>query len=196
MSEQTNDTELQAIQQVITALQTLEEDARTRVLAYVFHRLGLSSATPNPVLTPQEQQSSGLLSSQPTQLPPPTAIVPDIRSLKEAKQPKTDNQMAALVAYYLNEVAPAADRKDAISQDDIAKYFKQAGFELPKKAGMTLVNAKNSGYLDQAGPGLYKLNPVGYNLVVHGMPTSNENGNRRVRKSKGKKSSKQARSAK
>ncbi len=77
--------------------------------------------------------------------------------------------MAALVAYYLSEIAPSGDRKDAINKTDIERQFKSAGFRLPADASFTLVNARNAGYLDSAGGGNYKLNPVGYNLVVHRM---------------------------
>jgi len=35
---------------------------------------------------------------------------------------------------------------------------------------MTLVNAKYAGYLDSGSvPGQYRLNPVGYDLIVHGL---------------------------
>jgi hypothetical protein len=85
---------------------------------------------------------------------PAGAAITDVRSLKEVKQPKSDNQMASLVAYYLKEAAPAYDRKDTISQDDIEKYFKQAGFPLPNRPARTLINAKNAGYFDPAGVGI------------------------------------------
>ncbi len=85
--------------------------------------------------------------------------------------------MAALVAYYVSELAPEADRKKEITKPDIERYFKAAGFNLPADASFTLVNAKNAGYLESAGPGKYKLNPVGYNLVVHRM--GNRDGERK-----------------
>ena len=78
--------------------------------------------------------------------------------------------MAALVAYYLANVAPKTDRKDRITAKDIETYFKIAEFPLPGKTQFTLPNAKAAGYLDAVGNGEYKLNAVGYNLVVHSMP--------------------------
>lgn len=55
------------------------------------------------------------------------------------------------------------------------KYFKQGGFLHPKVPGQTLLNARNSGYLDSGSQqGSFKLNPVGYNLVVHGLPAVGE----------------------
>jgi hypothetical protein len=78
--------------------------------------------------------------------------------------------MAALVAFYLAELAPEQDRKSEVDLDDMIKYFKQAGFPLPRKPQFLLTNSKNAGYLDSAGSGRYKLNPVGYNLVAHNLP--------------------------
>ena len=80
--------------------------------------------------------------------------------------------MAALVAYYLSEVAEEPERKESINTSDLEKYFKQAGFRLPKRMPQVLPNAAAAGYLDSAGSGYYKLNPVGYNLVVHALPRS------------------------
>jgi hypothetical protein len=77
--------------------------------------------------------------------------------------------MAALVAFYVTELAPASERNSTINKADIERYFKLANFRLPADAAFTLVNAKNAGYLDNAGSGQYKLNPVGYNLVAYRM---------------------------
>jgi hypothetical protein len=93
-----------------------------------------------------------------------------IRDLKDEKKPKSSNQMAALVAYYLSEVAADPDRKSSVNTADLEKYFKQAGFKLPNILSGTLPNAAAAGYFDSIGGGLYRLNPVGYNLVAHGMP--------------------------
>jgi hypothetical protein len=82
--------------------------------------------------------------------------------------------MAALVAYYLSELTSKDERKDEITSADLEKYFKQAAFRLPRSLRMTLPNAAAAGYFDSAGAGRYRLNPVGYNLVVHGLPRSQE----------------------
>lgn len=74
--------------------------------------------------------------------------------------------MAALVAFYVSELAPEGERKNTITKAEIERYFKSAQFHLPSDAAFTLVNAKNAGYLDRVGSGQYKLNPVGYNLVA------------------------------
>jgi len=80
--------------------------------------------------------------------------------------------MAALVAYYLAELAGENERTPDVTAEDVLKYFKQAGFPLPKARAMLLPNAKNAGYFDSLGDGKYRLNPVGYNLVAHNLPRS------------------------
>jgi hypothetical protein len=90
--------------------------------------------------------------------------------LVEEKQPRSAIEMAVLVAYYLSHKSPIAERKQTISADDLTTYFKIAGFKLPNAPQYTLPNAKNAGYLDSVGGGEYKLNPVGYNLIVHSLP--------------------------
>jgi hypothetical protein len=175
-----NDPELEAITQVMEALKPLEEDARLRVLDYVFRRLGITirSAAPGPL--PHAPSAPG--TPPPTLVAAPPTVQSDIRSLAETKKPKTAGEMAAVVAYYLSELAPATDRKTEIGVDDIKKYFKQANFRLPGAANMTLVHAKNAGYLDVgSGRGQYKLNPIGHNLVAHNLPVRVTGEKRKVR---------------
>jgi hypothetical protein len=45
-------------------------------------------------------------------------------------------------------------------------------------AADALNNTKKAGYIEVVDRGAYKLNPVGYNLVAHGMPNS-DNGKRK-----------------
>ena len=78
--------------------------------------------------------------------------------------------MAAVVAYYLANVAAPGERKERVTQKDIETHFKIAHFPLPQHPRVTLPNAKNAGYFDLVGYGEYKLNAVGHNLVAHSMP--------------------------
>lgn len=157
------DRELSAIGTILSALEGLDGESIQRVMDYVFSRLSISrpaNVSPSAILPAQPVHGSGITS--PRQM--------SIKDLKEEKQPESSNQMAALVAYYLAEVAPENERRNTITTQDIEKYFKQARFALPKKIPMTLPNAGAAGYLDAIGNGQYKLNPVGYNLVAHGLP--------------------------
>ncbi len=166
MTEPNEDPELKAIQAIISALEPLDADARKRVADYVSRRLNLSFAS-----SLESQPSRSALELGANSSSGPITQVIDIRSLREQKQPSSANEMAALVAFYLAEFAPPEERKSSIEKSDVEKYFKQAGFPLPKVISQTLINAAKSGYFDTTGAGRYRLNPVGYNLVVHGLPS-------------------------
>ena len=165
------DQEIEAIKSVLSALSPLSEKARTSVLDYVSKRLNLSTSAPPPIppLPPATEQLSK--ADKPTGTHQQDV---HILALKEQKNPRSANEMAALVAYYLGNVAPQDQRKNTINQKDIETYFKIGKFPLPSRVGMTLVNAKTSGYFDSLSDGEYKLNAVGYNLVTHSMPRSSK----------------------
>lgn len=163
------DAELNAISVILNALDGLDGESIQRVLDYVFSRLSIAAPSHVKAVTtvtpPQSIQSSE--GAHRTRMP-------SIRDLKDEKRPESSNQMAALVAYYLSEVARDEERKEAVNTGDLEKYFKQAGFKLPKSIPQTLSNATAAGYFDPGGNGLYKLNAVGYNLVVHGLPRNHK----------------------
>ncbi|MFL5872740.1 MAG: hypothetical protein ACJ75T_04570 [Solirubrobacterales bacterium] len=163
------DTEIAAIEQVIEALDPLDDDARSRVLEYAFKRLGIVETATQPSAAPESAVPDPPTEDQGPLMGAPT----DIRSLREEKQPKSANEMAAVVGYYLAEVAPPSERRTEIGTSDIEKYFKQAQHPLPEAPGRTLINAAAAGYFDKVQRGLYSLNPVGHNLVAHGLPRSN-----------------------
>ena len=96
--------------------------------------------------------------------------------------------MAAIIAYYLTEIAPNQDQKAEVTTEDVIKYFKGI-FPLPKCPQYLLGNAKAAGYFESSGYGKYKLTPVGYNLVAHNLPRS-KSGNIPTRSIKSKKTSK------
>ncbi len=122
--------------------------------------------------------------------PTPGRLV-DIKSFKQQKQPFSANEMAAVVAFYLSELAPNQERKASVEVGDMVRFFKQAGFPLPKHPRVLLANAKNAGYFDAAGDGRYRLNAVGYNLVAHNLPRGEGKGTpgSRPRKTKKRKTS-------
>ncbi len=157
------DQELDAIQAILGALKNLDTEARQRVVSYVFKRLGMASA-------PDSALPAHMAGAVPSPAQGPTSRA-DIRTLKEQKKPRSAVEMAVLVTYYLTELAPLTERKAEVTSVDLSKYFKQAGYPLPKRTIKTLFDARSSGYLDGGSEqGSYKLNPVGYNLVTHVLP--------------------------
>jgi len=93
--------------------------------------------------------------------------VTDPRTLFDSKAPRSQNEGVVVAAYYLQELAPEAERTEVIDGEKVAKVFRQARFKLPKNLPAVLVNTQAAGYLDRIGAGEYRLNPVGWNLVVH-----------------------------
>jgi hypothetical protein len=159
------DPELSAINVILDALDGLEGESIQRVLDYVIGRLSLPRSK-----TISIPSGSMLTAGTHAAVESPQGRQMSIRDLKDEKNPTSANQMAALVAYYLSEVAPSEERRDTINTADVQRYFKQAGYKLPKVLTNALTNAAAAGYFDAVGAGMYRLNPVGYNLVAHGLP--------------------------
>jgi len=171
------DKEIEAIKTLLRVLEPLEPQVRESVLDYVLKRLNIK---PLEIKTQKDiQQPFGekqIISTQPE--------IIHIKDLKDKKKPKSAIEMAVLVAYYLSHLASKEDRKETISTKDIETYFKIADFQLPTQISFTLPNAKKAGYLDSTIKGEYKLNPVGYNLIVHSMPRAEQTSMTTRRKKK------------
>lgn len=157
----------QAIDRMIEALEPLESQARQTAINAACSHLGIQvgeiESTP---------KSGTVLSTENPVINPVGTVIKqmDIRTLKEQKNPKSAKQMACLVAYYLQELAPQSEQKNTVTAADLTKYFKQAGFKLPKIISQLLPDSRAAGYFDSApGKGEYALNAVGYNLVAHSL---------------------------
>jgi hypothetical protein len=186
--------ELTAIKAVADALQPLSDPARRHVIAYVAEALGIGTV-PADALPTAGADLVGEPSVTSEQDLSHTAARLDIRSLREQKQPRSANEMATLVAYYVSELLPSDEQRPVVTAADIEKYFKQANFRLPGRVSQTLPDAARAGYFDAVDRGQYKLNPVGYNLVTHGMPSGGSDAPARPtrsRKPPGKRMAKKA----
>ncbi len=150
----------QSIDEIIRALEPLDEASRLTAVRAVCEHLKITISTQTIEVSKPEEPK---IIEQPF-----TPSLIDIKTLKEEKKPSSAIEMAALIAYYLSELAP--ERKQFVEPADMEKYFKQAGFPLPRAPEVILPNAKNAGYFEVVERGKYKLNPVGYNLVVHKLP--------------------------
>lgn len=160
--------ELAAIKALQATLEPLKPDARTRVIGYAFSALGITVPQNPPAPTVPLALATIVPPPHPQNLPPGSPT--DILTLKEEKQPSSSIQMIAVMSYYLAQLAPANERRDYITVEDIQKYFVQARYPLPGAPSQALIHAKNAGYLDAIEAGKYRLNSVGHNLVAHKMP--------------------------
>jgi hypothetical protein len=159
------DKELKAISSIIALLKPLDPNERSRVLEYVLKRLEMATVSMSAVGAISAVESVPGLSSDASRF-----RTKDIRSFTAEKQPRSITEMVAVLAYYLAELAPDTERSHTINTDAVKRYFKMAGFPLPTVLRSAVTNAAAAGYLENVGKGEYRLNPVGYNLVVHGLP--------------------------
>jgi hypothetical protein len=168
----------QAIDTILSALDALEKRQQQTVVLTVCSLLDLPLADLDAGARNRAAHAVARTDSKDN--PPPAPVVLDqqrqghidIKTLKDEKQPDSARQMACVVAYYLQELAPEADRKQTVTVADIEKYFKQARYPLPVKLGNLLPTVKDAGYFETVARGEYRLTRVGYNLVAHSLPKS------------------------
>lgn len=168
------DKELGAIGSIIELLRPLDEGQRSRVLEYVLKRLDMATVRAPAGGAPEVGGPTGTS----------TRSIVDIRTLTAEKQPRSANEMAAVIGYYVSEMAPKDEQSDTINADTIRRYFKMAGFPLPSAVRNVLPNAASAGYFESVNRGEYRLNPVGYNLVVHKLPRPGSPGPAQQKKKK------------
>jgi hypothetical protein len=179
MTEPKYKLETSAIEQIAAALDPLDQEARLRVFKYCAGVFNIKSnldekddESTEDLGSENEHKDSNSPKMMERKAPLHHGKVIDIRSFAEEKKAHKDIDRAAVVAYFLSQMAPAADRTNAIGTEEIKDYFIQAGYELPSEARFTLQNAKNAGYFKNIGHGKYQLTSVGHNLVAHRLPSS------------------------
>lgn len=173
---------LDAAQKIVAELAGMGSDHQVLALKFAIETLGLqlpNSYSPAP--TPNHPPHF-----TPPPLSPSADHSTDIRAFTAAKAPKSDQQFAAVVAYFYQFEAKPEERRDLIDADTMKEAARLAGRAQVQRWNMTLTNAKNAGYLDGGGAGKFKLSSVGENLVAITLP--GDGGHARVvRKSNGKK---------
>lgn len=153
--------ELDAVQTIVSTLEPLDGDTRQRVLLFALNQLGITK-----IGVPEIRMAGSGKTAKVGQ----AGGVQTIRNLKKAKSPRFATHMAAVVAYYLSELAPTEERKDAIGHQDVRTYFKKAGFEMPKSPTDVLIHAAQSGYFTYLGDEQYRLTDNGRDLVENQLP--------------------------
>jgi len=176
---QTSD-DLDAVRAIIKALESFEPKDQERIIRWAREKLGLWVTTtthdrPSPI-SPQTDLSSGSK--------PPV----NIKAFLNLKQPKSDNHLAATVAYYYRFEAPEAERKAAITKDDLLNACRLADWKRPNHPAQVLVNTQAAGLLDKgAEKGTYVINSVGENLVAVALPAGTKTTKRKKTTRRGKK---------
>jgi len=173
MTKPTDD--LEAVRIVVQALEPFDSKDRDRIIRWSCEKLGMmtpQSAESTVQKEPQALESSAALQPKQPQIPSRTPI--DIRSFILTKNPKSDNHLAAVVAYYHRFEAPASERRDFITKDDLIDACRKADRDRPARPAQVMVNTYHAGLLDKAERGQYRLNSVGENLVAMVLPEKTE----------------------
>ena len=179
-----------AAEEIKGLLNGRDKTEQERIIRWISESLGLT--------TPSSEPSGGVGSpvAPPSFAGPSGTLVPhphepkrskDIRSFMGEKKPKSDVQVASVIAYFYRFEAPQADRKETLNAtelDDASRQARGYGFRKPL---VTLNNARQTGYFDSAGRGQFKLNAVGENLVAMALPSTSDDTADNGRASRAKK---------
>jgi hypothetical protein len=161
-----------AAKSIVETLKGLDKSHQERAIRFVSESLGLGlSVHAQTAVTGQPPAASGLPA-----LPGNPAHATDIKQFTTVKAPKSDQQFAAVVAYFYRFEAPSSQRKEAIAAEDLTEAARLAGRKRPKKPLVTLNNAKKAGYLDATERGKFRISTVGENLVAVTLPGSEPAG--------------------
>lgn len=121
--------DFEAVRLVVSALEPFDSKDRERIIRWAVEKLGMVPPPPTGSPPPALGQ------------PPPPPANPggmtgggskDIKSFIALKNPRSDNQLAAVVAFYYHFEAPAAERKDSVGKEELVDACRKAG---EKQAG-------------------------------------------------------------
>ena len=156
-----------AAKAIVETLKDVDKQLQAQAIRFACESLGVDS----PV------QGRPMAGSSSMPAPPSPSANPthstDIKQFTAAKAPKSDQQFAAVVAYFYRFEASEPERRETIDAKALEDAARKAQRKRPSNARMTLTNAKNAGYLDLVGRGDYKINSVGENLVAMTLPGNN-----------------------
>lgn len=181
------DDDFEVAKSVSDLLRPVSTERQVRILRWVSESLGVV----NPI-EPRTGAAHSVRSTADGTFHPATPSAVDIKSFITGKDPKSDNQFAAAVAYYYQFEAPQNQRKDSISAEVLQEATRRAGRSRLGDPGRTLRNAKNMGYLDLSEPGEFTINTVGENLVAMTLPGQGRNSVKAARKPSGSKRGKRS----
>jgi hypothetical protein len=161
--------DLEAVRTIAQALEGFDAADQQRIMRWAAEKAGLALTVGSGAPLPPGAGIPPRLNPA-----PPGGTTKDIKTFVAEKNPRSDNQFAATVAYYYRFESPVAERKEAISADDLQEACRRAGRSRLKSPGKTLANAHGVGLLDKADRGAYSINAVGENLVAMTLPSGTQ----------------------
>jgi len=183
--------DLEAVRAVVEAVQGFKEDEQQRIFRWAAEKLGLKTPFFSATLPPGQVPVAQGAQATPSPSDALAASGQDIRSFAASKNPRSDVQFAATVAYYYQFEAPPAERKKCINKDDLQEATRKTGRERLKRPDQTLRNAHTLGLLDKGDePGTFCVNTVGENLVAMALPGDGTTPQRRAKKAPAKRAAK------
>jgi formylglycine-generating enzyme required for sulfatase activity len=174
-----NPDDLEAVRVIVAALTPFKQPDQERIIRWASEKVGLPTDTKPSGLSPAG--AGGQPAAHPAAAPQHGVT---IKHFVTQKNPKTDNQFAAVVAYYHRFEASGAERKDVITADDLQEACRKANRKRLKKPSQTLINAHQGGLLDKSGRGEFTINSVGENLVAMALPEPPEGSTKPTRRSR------------
>jgi hypothetical protein len=184
------DDDLEAVRTIAAALSGFGPEEQERILRWVREKIGLAPVSRALAETRTPQLPASLAPRAPglsDSLPAPVSGK-DLKSFVAGKNPKSDVQFAATVAYFYRFEAPPDQRKNEIDAATLQDACRLAGRTRLPHPSMTLTNAKNQGLIDKGSEaGKYNINTVGENLVAMTLPghaVGTAKGNRPKREKK------------
>ena len=178
--------DLDAVRTIVAALQGFDREDQERILRWATEKMGLPAVpTHSPKDTSPEHGSEPAI---PERRPPV-----DIKSFVKAKNPKTDQQLAATIGYYYRFEAPEHLKKESITGNDVTEACRLVDWRRPKVPDQTLRNAFQAGLFDRSDEaGSFRINAVGENLVAMTLPEGQETPAANKKKKAGKRRKKKA----
>jgi hypothetical protein len=171
--------DLEAVRTISTALSGFSPEEQERILRWAREKIGLAPAARVPLEPRPAHLPAGAPPTRPD-VPVPPVGGKDLKTFVNGKQPKSDVQFAATVAYYYQFEAPAQQRKTEIDATVLQDSCRLAGRARFNKPLATLFNAKKQGLLDSGGEkGRFTINTVGENLVAMTLPGQADASNKK-----------------
>ncbi len=141
MSKQVDD--LEAVRTLVQTLEKFDSEDQKRIIRWSQEKLGISEVSTHSQIIPPvtgtqimpQVTTNGIPSGQPT----------DIKAFVAAKDPRSENQFAATIAYYYRFEAPEIERKESIKSEDLLEACRKSGRTRLNNPGQTLRNAHFTG---------------------------------------------------
>jgi len=166
--------DLEAVRSVTTALGGFSPEEQERIIRWAREKLGLTPAPRNSPEVPLLQPTVSMVPprSDTADSAQPSTFPKDLKTFVATKNPKSDVQFAATVAYFYRFESPLEQRRNEIDAEILQDACRLASRARLKHPNMTLNNAKNQGLIDSGSEaGKYTINTVGENLVAMILPS-------------------------